>query len=194
MEWHQGSLQVVQTKVVTEKQVAAPCVCDPPVLVFKDIDAGAQYTACVKVMNASTQLTAFRVLDVPAEHATILDVKQDRFGFIPAGMAVKLTVYLTPDAEVDLSTELEVLTDKGTCRVPIQILCKKAVLSVSTAVLDLGCISRGLCSTRQIFIANDGALQVHLSSCCFSYLCLLIRLAHVNTWQYHTWEAYVHLG
>jgi Flagellar-associated PapD-like len=156
---------VAQAKAGAQNQVAAQCVCDPPVLVFKDIDAGAQYQACIKVTNACSQLTAFRVLEVPAEHASILDVKQDRFGFIPAGMAVKLTVYLTPDTESDLSTEIQVLTDKGICRIPVQVLCKKAVLSVSPAVVDLGCIPRGQCNTHQICITNNGALQVLFPSC-----------------------------
>lgn len=156
-----NSLQVKEgAKPAVQKEVAAPCICDPPVLVFKDIDAGAQYQKVIKVTNTSSQLTAFRVLAVPAEHATILEVKQDRFGFISAGMAVKLTVYLSPEAEEDLNTEIEVLTDKGVCRVPVNVLCKKAVLSVSTSVLDLGCIPRGQRSTHQITITNAGALQV----------------------------------
>lgn len=151
-------VQVGQERPVVQKE--APCVCDPPVLVFKDIDVGSQYQKVVKITNASSQLTAFRVLEAPAEHAAILDVKQDRFGFVPAGMAVKVTVYLQPDAEADLSTELEVLTDKGVCRVPVKVLCKKAVLSVSASVLDLGCIPRGQRSTHQISITNEGALPV----------------------------------
>ncbi|NJR41635.1 MAG: hypothetical protein HC767_02175 [Akkermansiaceae bacterium] len=90
-------------------------------------------------------------------------------------MAVKLTVCLKPEIEEDLSTEIEVLTDKGICKLPVQVLSKKAVLSVSTAVLELGCIPCGQCSTQQISIANAGALQV--CQCCItivvcSYLCM----------------------
>lgn len=153
-------IQVAPGQTAARNETAAPCICDPPVLVFKDIDVGTLYHKTVKITNTSSELQAFRVQEIPAEHASILDVKQDRFGFVSAGMSIKLSVSLQPEVEDDIDTEIGVLTDKGYCRVPVQILCKKAKLSVSTAVLDLGCILRGQKSTQHITLMNAGALQV----------------------------------
>lgn len=138
----------------------APCVCDPPVVVFKDFGVGQIYKKVVKITNASSHRTSFRLLEVPAEHATVLDAQQENFGFIPAGMATKVTVTFKPEADRDLRTELDVLTDKGVCKIPVDCMCKKAVLSVCSTVLDMGSVTLGQSTKQQIMLKNAGALEV----------------------------------
>jgi hypothetical protein len=133
-------------------------------VIFKDFDIGQVYKKVVKITNTSIGRTSFRLLEVPAEHATILNAQQEVFGFLPAGLATKVTIVFTPSTDVDILTHLDVLTDKGLCKLPVSCLCKKAELSVHAKVIDMGFVTVGQCKTQQIVIENTGALEVTVSA------------------------------
>lgn len=166
-----GSLQAqrnrIQTGVTTlvcgKAYHTSTFLASPEIIEFKDLEVGKTYHQKVVVTNVTFSFNTFKLLPVADEYASLFELRYKPVGRMSAGATATITIIFKPEVNKDVTTELRLLAKTGPFNVPIRCYTKKAVLSVSPSVLQLGHVQLGEHGTKFVDIVNDGALSVPFS-------------------------------
>eukprot|EP00730_Choanoeca_flexa_P005176 TRINITY_DN11897_c0_g1_i1.p1 TRINITY_DN11897_c0_g1~~TRINITY_DN11897_c0_g1_i1.p1 ORF type:complete len:1210 (+),score=229.18 TRINITY_DN11897_c0_g1_i1:429-3632(+) len=152
---------IAQPQVVAGKQFEGqPFVANPTTIEFADFDVGKTYSQTVTMTNISYGGNSFKM-----EPAEIADISYDYqpVGTLSAGLSTLVTVIFTPQSNVDIDTNMVLLTQSGRMSVPIRCRRKRCEVTVSEQDIDLGSIWLGETKTYALQITNAGALATRYS-------------------------------
>ena len=145
---------IAKPQVVAGKQFKGqPFVANPGVIEFLDFDVGKTYRASITMTNVSYGVNSFRMQDAAS---SVISYEYRPAGHLSAGLSAPVVVVFKPQANLDVDTEMVLLTQTGPMSIPIRCRRKRCEVAVSDPDVQLGSIWLGERKTQ--------TLQVTLNS------------------------------
>ena len=111
--------------------------CTPKILLFQDFEVGQTYDLKVSITNVFWSKNSFRVAEIPAHLADVLEWIFDPPGELSAGITHPMTLRFRPKKKEDVDADLLLLTAAGPVALPLRCRTKRALLHVTPSRFDL---------------------------------------------------------
>ena len=118
---------IVTKQVVGGKEWVGPAfLCKPSTLEFRDFVPGEVYRVTFTLTNVSYTFNSFRPQPLPDAHRSFFELTHDPPGRMSAGTSLPLTLVFEPKLNVDIDTELTLMTATGPQAIPLRCTVKVA--------------------------------------------------------------------
>jgi hypothetical protein len=149
---------IAKPQVVAGKQFKGqPFVANPDVIEFLDFDVSKTYRTSISMTNVSYGVNSFRMQEAAT---SAISYEYRPAGHLSAGLSAPVVVVFKPQANLDVDTEMVLLTQTGPMSIPIRCRRKRCEVSVSEQDLKLGSIWLGERKTQTLQVSPHNVLDI----------------------------------
>ena len=154
--------RLYSSQVVCGREFAGDSFAPTPKrgFLFTDFEAGGKYRKKITVTNVSYSTGTFKVMDMEYPYSSLFDVEYAPPGRMSAGMSTSIHLTFTPRTMDPVSCNLQLSTNTGIVRIPVECRPKSAEVYLVNEELDFPETLVGQSAVAFAQLINEGAIPV----------------------------------